>query len=89
MDFLVARLFLFGKQTNNKKGQNTMTRQQAMSHKQCKDWTIKVTYEGIEFFITDIVFQDIALAAAEGIKRAHPNYLVHVYFATVSVGGAK
>lgn len=40
-----------------------------MSHKRNKNWTIKVESSGTTFFITDIPFQDIALACEKGIKE--------------------
>lgn len=44
-----------------------------------KYWTIKVNSYGMEFYITDIKFEDIAIAAAKGIKTL-PNTEVKVFY---------
>lgn len=53
-----------------------------MNHRACTQWTIKIQGEGMEFYISNIPFKDIADSAAEGIRKNNPNYYVSVYFAT-------
>lgn len=46
-----------------------------------KQWTIKIEHQGMIFYITDMVFQDIAQVAANGIRQAKPDAIVSVFFA--------
>ncbi len=54
----------------------------SQEHKPCKDWTIKIEQWGMIFYITDILFQDIADSARKGIQVDNPNATVTVYKAT-------
>lgn len=49
-------------------------------HKANRLWTIRVQSRGQTFYITDIVYKDIAIAASEGIKKL-PDVKVDVFYA--------
>lgn len=44
-------------------------------------WTIKVETNGMTFYISHMVFQDIAQSAAKGIRADNPGATVTVFFA--------
>ena len=52
-----------------------------MSHDACQQWTIGITENGIETYITKIVFESDAVSAARGISQDNPDALIRVYFA--------
>ncbi len=55
-------------------------------HPPNKNWTIKVEVHGMTFYITDIAFQDIAMAAEYGIQTKIPNVKTKLFWANSSNG---
>lgn len=51
-----------------------------MKHKANSMWTLKIESYGQTFYITDMVYEDIARAAMEGIKKL-PKTTVKLFFA--------
>lgn len=50
-------------------------------HRPNSMWTVRVVENGMRYFITDMAFEDVARAAANGIRKAKPDADVKVFYA--------